>query len=205
MYWETRCLGHSGGFYVPERPCVKEHGKYIKEKINEYVNIENELVSRVRDVIYVACLWTCVLFYISFVCLHVCAYTLKFKVHCGSVFEPSASGFPSTPPVCIPNWRLCGDEITLKNGNLGDSEESNLIKLKVCDKGFRKKMWFPPRVSVFSMVLFLKSRAISFGRNLYPIYGSRYRDCDLSLDFVTQWRFMSTKTKKQKSSQDLPP
>jgi len=44
--------------------------------------------------IYVACLWMCGLFYFSFVCLHVCAYALKFKVHCGSAFEPGASGLP---------------------------------------------------------------------------------------------------------------
>jgi len=29
--------------------------------------------------IHVACLWMCVLFYLSFVCLHVCAYASKFK------------------------------------------------------------------------------------------------------------------------------
>jgi len=66
--------------------------------------------------IYVACSWMCVLFYFSFVCLHVCAYaSTKFKVHCGSAFEPGASGLPHycTPPVCVPDvlgalavWRL---------------------------------------------------------------------------------------------------
>jgi len=50
------------------------------------------------------CLWMCVLFYFSFVCLHVCAYASKFKVHCGSAFEPGTSGLPHycTPPACIP-------------------------------------------------------------------------------------------------------
>jgi hypothetical protein len=45
-----------------------------------------------------------VLFYFSFVCLHVCASAFKFKVHCGSAFEPGASELPSycTPPVCVP-------------------------------------------------------------------------------------------------------
>jgi len=54
--------------------------------------------------IHVACVWMCVLFYFSFVCLHVCANTFKFKVHCGSAFEPGASGLPHycTPPVCVP-------------------------------------------------------------------------------------------------------
>jgi len=54
--------------------------------------------------IHVTCLWMCVLFYFSFVCLHVCAYASKFKVHCGSAFEPGASGLPyyCTPPVYVP-------------------------------------------------------------------------------------------------------
>jgi len=53
--------------------------------------------------IHVACLWMCVLFYFSFVCLRVCAYAFKFKVHFGSDFEPGASGLPYyfTPPVSI--------------------------------------------------------------------------------------------------------
>jgi len=53
---------------------------------------------------HVPCLWTCVLFYFSFVCLNVYAYASKFKVHFGSAFEPGASGLPyyRTPPVCVP-------------------------------------------------------------------------------------------------------
>ena len=62
-----------------------------------------------------------------------------------------------------------------KNGNLGDIEEkSNLIKLKVCDKDFRQQIWFPPRVPILSLVLFLISSAISFSRKMHPIQGSRY-------------------------------
>jgi len=54
--------------------------------------------------IHVACLRMCVLFYFSFVCLHVCANAFKFKVYCGSAFEPGASRLPyyCTPPVCVP-------------------------------------------------------------------------------------------------------
>jgi len=115
----------------------------------------------------------CILFYISFVCLHVCAYTLKFKVHSGSTFEPGASGLPLTPFVCGPNWRLCGDETTKTNGNLGDSEKkSNLNILKVCDTDFRKNISFPPIIPILSLVPFLKSSAISFGRKLHPIHGT---------------------------------
>jgi len=46
----------------------------------------------------------CVLFYFSSVCRHVCANAFNYKVHCGSAFEPGASGLPysCTPPVCVP-------------------------------------------------------------------------------------------------------
>ena len=53
--------------------------------------------------IHVACLCMCVLFYLSFVCLYVCTYAVKFKVHGGSAFEPGTSRLPyyCTPPVCV--------------------------------------------------------------------------------------------------------
>jgi len=46
----------------------------------------------------------CILFYFSFLRLHVCAFAIHSMVHCGSVFEPGASGLPYyfTPPVCVP-------------------------------------------------------------------------------------------------------
>ena len=46
-----------------------------------------------------------VLFYFSFVCLQVCAYAFKFKVHCGGALGPGASGLPyyCTPPVTVPD------------------------------------------------------------------------------------------------------
>jgi len=54
--------------------------------------------------IHVACLWMCVLFYLSFVCLLVCVYASEFEVHWGSAFEPGTSRLPyyCTPPVCVP-------------------------------------------------------------------------------------------------------
>jgi len=54
--------------------------------------------------VHVACWLMCVLFYFSFVCLHVCAYAFKSKVHCESALGPSASRLPyyCTPLVCIP-------------------------------------------------------------------------------------------------------
>ena len=48
---------------------------------------------------HVACLRMCVLFYFYFVCLHVCAFAFKSKVHCGSALGPGASGLPY---YCIP-------------------------------------------------------------------------------------------------------
>ena len=43
-------------------------------------------------VLFLFCVFTCV------------CYAFKFKVHCGSAFEPGASGLPyhCTPPVCVP-------------------------------------------------------------------------------------------------------
>jgi len=70
--------------------------------------------------IHVACLWMWVLFYFSLVCLHECAYAFKFQVHCGSAFEPGASGLPyyCTSHVTVPDvWRqntLCGGKIHTK-------------------------------------------------------------------------------------------
>jgi len=75
----------------------------------------------------------------SFVCVHVCAYTLMFKVHCGSTFEAGASALPSSHHLYVLLDGSVGT--TKKNGSLGDIEEkSNLTKLKVCDKDFRKQI-----------------------------------------------------------------
>jgi len=54
--------------------------------------------------IHVPCLWMCILFNFSFVCLHVYAYAFKSKVHCGSTLGPGASGLPyyCTQLVCVP-------------------------------------------------------------------------------------------------------
>ena len=54
---------------------------------------------------HVTCFWMCVLFYVSSVCLHVCAYAFKLKVHCGSTLEPGASKLPHycTTPVSVPD------------------------------------------------------------------------------------------------------
>jgi len=102
---------------------------------------------------------------------------------------PSSRALPGFPTHHLCAFLIASDGCVVKkqqtkNGNLGDSEKSNLIKLKVCNKDFRKKISFSPRVSVFSLVLFLKSRPTSFGRKLHPILESRYRDRDLPRDCV---------------------
>jgi len=85
---------------------LKELGKYIQKKFYKYVNIENSLLSQVCDVnpccVFVDVCFVLYLFQ-KFVCLHVCAYTLKLKIHCGSVFESGASSLPFKPFVCVPN------------------------------------------------------------------------------------------------------
>ena len=79
--------------------------KYIKEQLNQYVELKINCRPGCVVFTHVACLWMCVLLYFSFVCLHVCAYASKFKVHCGSAFEPAASGLPHycTQPVRVPD------------------------------------------------------------------------------------------------------
>jgi len=59
---------------------LKELGKYIQKKLDKYVIIENELLSQVCDVnpccVFVDVCFVLYLFQ-TFVCLHVCAYTLE--------------------------------------------------------------------------------------------------------------------------------
>jgi len=55
--------------------------------------------------IHVPSLWMCVLFCFIFICLHVCVCVFKSKVHCGSFFEPSASGLPCyCTSNCVHSW-----------------------------------------------------------------------------------------------------
>jgi len=46
----------------------------------------------------------CVVFFPSFICLHVYAYAFKSKIHCGSALGPGAFGLPyyCAPLVCVP-------------------------------------------------------------------------------------------------------
>jgi len=80
--------------------------KYIKNKFNKYIKIENLLLSRVCDV-HPCCVFMDVCFVPFLFCLFTCVCVgSTFKVHCGSAFEPGASGLPyhctGTPPVCVP-------------------------------------------------------------------------------------------------------
>jgi len=81
--------------------------KYIKKLLNKYIRLHTKLNCFFWWVLFisVACLWMCVLFYSSFLCIHVCAYASKFMVHCLSALWPGASGLPyyCTPPVTVPD------------------------------------------------------------------------------------------------------
>jgi len=86
---------------------MKNTMKCIKKHFNESFKSEYKINCCPGCVmfIHVACLWMCVLFYFDFVYLRVRAFAFKFKVLCGSAFEPGASGLPYyyTPPVCVPD------------------------------------------------------------------------------------------------------
>jgi len=94
-----------------QKPFHKTRQYQETIKINKIKN--NQFLVRVCVVrfIHQACLWMCVLFYFLFVCLHVCAYAFKSKVHCESAFAPGAfvRPFYCAPPVCVPDviavWR----------------------------------------------------------------------------------------------------
>ena len=55
------------------------------------------------------CFLMCILFYYSFIWLHVYAFAITSMVHCGSAFEPGASGLPYyCTSICVRsccNWR----------------------------------------------------------------------------------------------------
>ena len=86
-------------------PINDNNHKTCKEHSNQQDSIQIKYCVGCVFSIHVACWWICVLFYVSCVCLHVCAYAVKSKVHCGSAFEPGASGLPYyfTPPLFFPD------------------------------------------------------------------------------------------------------
>jgi len=55
--------------------------------------------------IHVPCFLMCILFYFSFIWLHLHASASNSMVHCGRAFKPGASGLPyyCKPPVCVPD------------------------------------------------------------------------------------------------------
>jgi len=73
--------------------------------------------------IHVLCFLMCVLFDFSFIRLHVYVIALKSMVHCGSAFEPGASGLPCycTPPVYVP--AVIGGGKTLKEPKRATAEK----------------------------------------------------------------------------------
>jgi len=57
-------------------------------------------------VVHPCCVFTdvCLVLFLFCLCLHVCTYAFKSKVHCGSALGPGASGLPyyCTSHVCVP-------------------------------------------------------------------------------------------------------
>ena len=55
--------------------------------------------------IHAPCFFECILFYVSFIWLHVYVFAIHFMVHCGSAFEPGASGLPYyCTSICVRSW-----------------------------------------------------------------------------------------------------
>jgi len=47
----------------------------------------------------------CMMFYVFFIWLHLYAFAIHFMVHCGSAFEPGASGLPYyCTSICVRSW-----------------------------------------------------------------------------------------------------
>ena len=65
----------------------------------------------------------CVWFNISLVCLHVCAYAFKSKVHCGSALGPGCFGlfYYCTLLVCVP--AVSGGLVVWRHNNKKKSQE----------------------------------------------------------------------------------
>ena len=100
---------------------------------------------------------------------------------------PSSRSLPVFPPHHMCAFLIDGCVATKQQKKWNSVTQKNLTWLnwRFVTKTFEIKYHFTfLRVSVFSLVLFLKSRVKSFDRKLYPIHGSRYRDGDLPRDCV---------------------
>ena len=66
-----------------------------------------------------------------------CAYASKFKVHCGSAFEPGASGLPHycTPSVCFPDV-IGALAVWQHKNNKNNDAYAGLILLCLREAGF---------------------------------------------------------------------
>ena len=74
--------------------------------------------------IHAPCFLMCILFYVSFIWIHVYAFALHFMVYCGSAFEPGSSGLSYyCTSICVHswcNWRAsCVDSKPKKNMSTG--------------------------------------------------------------------------------------
>jgi len=151
----------------------------------------------------------CVLFYLSFVCLHVRAYSLKFKVHCGSDFELGASRLPyyCTPPVCD----VIGALVVWRQNNQKQMEI--LVTLK---KNLTWSNWRFVTKTFRSKYRFLRE-SLSSPWSFSEIQCNNFRSQTTSHSWVTvPWPWtpsglrcvvavLVNKTKQKKSSQDPPP
>jgi len=81
----------------------------MNNQINKYDYLLNiNYCSTCVFFIYFPCFLMCILLYFSFIRLHVCAFVIRSKVHCGSAFEPGASGLPYyCTSICVRSCCTC--------------------------------------------------------------------------------------------------
>jgi len=96
---------------------------------------------------------------------------------------PSSRALPVFPPHHMCAFLIEGCVATKQQKKMETSVTQNNLtwpNWRFVTKTFESKYhYYFLRVSVFSLVIFLKSRVMSFDRKLYPIHESRYRDRDL--------------------------
>jgi hypothetical protein len=105
----------------------------MNKQINQYDYLRQKInyCSTCVFFIHAPCFLMCILFYVSFIWLHVYAFAIHSMVHCGSAFEPGASGLPYyCTSICVRScctWRAtCVNSKPKKNKKRGNRKERKI-------------------------------------------------------------------------------